>query len=122
MSLQEAVHIFSQLAANPFRGGNFVNGRFAQTIHRTKLSQEQILPVLTDTGAIVQNAFADPLFHEQLMISVGEAMCFVANALEQTQSAGIDRQLKWQCPAWSINLLVFLGESDNRKIMQTESL
>jgi hypothetical protein len=38
MSLQEAVHIFSQLAANPFGGGNFFHRRFTQTIHGTKLS------------------------------------------------------------------------------------
>jgi len=38
MPLQEAMHFFSQLAANPFCGGDFVNSRFAQTIHGTKLS------------------------------------------------------------------------------------
>jgi len=42
------------------------------------------------------------------MVRVGETMCFIANALEQTQSAGIDRQLKRQRPAGPINLLVFL--------------
>jgi hypothetical protein len=38
MSLQEAVHILSQLAANAFRGGNFIHRRFTQTIHGTKPS------------------------------------------------------------------------------------
>jgi hypothetical protein len=71
---------------------------------------------------IVNNEFADALFHEQLMVSVGETMCFIANALEQTQSAGIDRQLKRQRPAGPINLLVFLREPDNRQIMQSEPL
>src|SRR5260370_19571165 len=120
MPLQEAMHFFSQLATNPFCGGDFVNGRFAQTIHGTKLSQEKILPVLTYAGTIVENAFADALFHEQLMVRIGETMCFVANALEQTQSAGIDRQLKWQRPARAIDLLVFLHEPDNGGLMQSE--
>ena len=82
MPLQEAMHLFSQLAANPFCGGDLVNGRFPQAIHGTKSSQQQVLPVLTHARAIVKNAFADALFHEQLMISVGETMCFIANALE----------------------------------------
>jgi hypothetical protein len=38
MPLQEAMHFFSQLAANPFCGGNFVHGRFAKTINGTKSS------------------------------------------------------------------------------------
>src|SRR5260370_1981609 len=122
MPLQETMHFFSQLAANPFRGGDFVNGRFTQTIQGTKLSQEKILPVLTHTGTIVKNAFADALFHEQLMVGIGETMCFIANALEQTQSAGIDRQLQRQRPAGPINLLVFLREPDNGEIMQSEPL
>src|SRR5207302_8820753 len=122
MPLQEAMHFFSQLGTNPFRGRNFVHRRFAQTIHGTKLPKQQILSVLTHTWAIVKNAFADALFHEQLMISVGETMCFIANALEQTQSTGIHWQLKRQRPGRSINLLVFLGEPDNRQIMQSKPL
>ena len=62
MPLQEAMHFFGQLAANPFRGRNFIHRRFAQTIHGTKLSQQQILPVLTHTWAIIENAFADRAF------------------------------------------------------------
>ena len=122
MASQEAMDFFRQLSSNSFGSRNLLHARLAQTINGTKLAQQQIFPVLTHTRAIIENAFADAFFHEQLMISVGEAMCFVTNALEQTQSAGIDRQLKRQGPARSINLLVFLGESDNRKIMQTESL
>src|SRR5207247_10317307 len=92
MSLQELMHFFGQLSANPFRGTNFLHRRSAQPIHRAEPPQQQILAILTHAGAIIKNAFADSLFHEQLMICVGEAMRLVANTLQQPQGAGVHRE------------------------------
>ena len=117
MSLEKAMHFFRQLPANAFRGSNFRHRRFAQTLHGAKSSQQQILPVLTHTRAIIKNALADALFHEQLMIRVGKSMGFVADALKQAQSAGIHWKLQWQRPARPVNLLVFLRQADDRQIM-----
>jgi hypothetical protein len=81
--LQEPMNIFRQLAPNAFRRRDLFHCRFAQPIHRTKFSQEQSFAVLTYSGAIVQNAFVDPLLEQQLMISIGEAMRFIADSLKQ---------------------------------------
>src|SRR6184192_1378224 len=118
MSLQELMHFFGQLSANPFRGSDFVHRRSAQAIHRAELPQQQILAVLTHTGAIIKNAFADSLFHEQLMIRVGEAMRLVANTLKQPQGTGVHRKLQRQRPARPINFLPFLGQADDGKIVK----
>ena len=118
MSLQELMHVFGQLSANPFRGSDFVHRRSAQAIHRAEPSQQQILAVLTDAGAIIKNAFANSLFHEQLMICVGEAMRLVANALEQPQGAGVHWKLQRKRPARPVNFFPFLGQADNQKIVQ----
>ncbi len=56
------------------------------------------------------------------MIGVGEAMGLVANALEQSQGAGINRQLQRQRPAGPINLFMLFGQADNREIVQAEPL
>ena len=40
MSLQELMHVFGQLSANPFRGSDFVDRRSAQAIHRAEPSQQ----------------------------------------------------------------------------------
>ena len=114
MPLQEAMHFFRKLSANAFRGGNFLYRRFAQTFHGAELSQQQIFPVLAHPRAIIENALADALFHEQLMIRVGKPMGFVTDSLEQAQSAGIHWKLQRQRPAWPINLLPFLGQADDR--------
>ena len=82
------------------------------------LSQQQILAVLAHARAIVKNAFSDPFFHEQLVICVGEAMRLVANALEQTQGAGVHWKLQGEGPARPVNLFPFLGQADNGKIVQ----
>ena len=84
--------------------------------------EQQVFPVLTHARAIVENAFFDSFFHEQLMICVGEPMCFIADALKQSQGRRIHWKSQWQCAAGSINLLVFFRQTDNRKIVQAQSL
>ena len=118
MLLQELMHVFGQLAADTFGRGDFVRRRLTQAIHRAELSQQQILAVLTHARAIVKNAFANPFFHQQLVICVGEAMRLVTNALEQSQGAGVHWKLQRQRPVWPVNLFPFLGQADNGKIVQ----
>ena len=89
MALQESMHFLGQLAANPLDGGNLVHSCFAQTIHRAKSPQQQILSVLAHTLTIVQNTFLHPLFHEQLVIGVCEPMGFITDALKQSQSSRV---------------------------------
>ena len=64
MLLQELMHLFGQLSSDTFGGGDFVYRCLTQAIHRAEPSQQQILAVLTHTGAIVKNAFAYSFFHE----------------------------------------------------------
>src|SRR5687767_5767067 len=66
--LEEAVYVLGQLRTDSFRGGDLLHGRFPQPVYRTELSQQQILPVLADSRAIVEDAFADPLLHQELVI------------------------------------------------------
>ena len=122
MASQEAMDVPRQLSSNSFGSRNLLYARVAQAINGTKLAQQQIFPVLTHTRAIIENAFADAFFHEQLMIGVSEAVGFVANSLEQSQRAGVDRQLQRQGSARPVNLLMLLGQADDREIMKTESL
>ena len=86
MPLQKPVHFFRQLSANAFRGRDLLDACLAQTIHGPELPQQQIFPVLTHARAIVENAFSDSFFHEQLVISVGEPMRLIADALKQSQA------------------------------------
>src|ERR1700736_4338483 len=119
---QEAMDFFRQLSSNSFGGRNLLHAGLAQTINRTKLAQQQIFPVLAHAWAIIENAFTDAFFHEQLMVGVSETVGLVANSLEQSQRAGVDRQLQRQGPARPVNLFMLLGQADDRQIMKTESL
>ncbi len=84
MAFEKPVNFLRQLRPDPFGRGDLLYGRFAESVYGTKFSQQQILPVLAHAGAIVENAFADPLLHQQLVIRVREAVRFVTDALEQT--------------------------------------
>ena len=122
MPLEKAVNFLGQLRANSFRRRNLFDGRFPQPVHGTKFSQQQVLPVLAHARAIVEDAFADAFLHQELVIRVGKAVGFVANALQQTQCARVRRQHQRQRAAGPINLFILFRESDDRKIVQPEPL
>ena len=122
MPLQKQVHIFRQLPANAFRCRDLINSCLAEAIHGAEPLQQQIFPVLAHAGAIVEDAFFDSFFHQQLVIRVGKPMCLVSNALKQTQGRRIHWKSQRQCAAGSVNLFVFFRQTDNRKIVQAQSL
>jgi hypothetical protein len=85
MPLEKPVDFLREFRADAFRRGDLFDRRFAEPIHGTKFSQEQILAVLTDARAIVQNTFADAFFHQELVIGIRETVRFIADALQQPQ-------------------------------------
>src|SRR5438552_19205600 len=110
MASQEAMDFFRQLSSNSFGGRNLLHARLAQTINGTKLAQQQIFPVLTHARAIIENAFTDAFFHEQLMVGVSETVRLVETSLEQSQRAGVDRQFQRKGPPPPGNLANPLGQ------------
>ena len=78
--------------------------------------------MLADAGAIVEDAFADSLLHQELMVSVGEAVSFVADSLEQPQRTRIGWQHQRQGAARPVNFLVFFRQPDDRQFMQPKPL
>ena len=92
MPLQKEVYFFRQLSANAFRGGNLLHAYFPKPTDRSKPVQQQIFPVLAHTRAIIENTFFDALFHQQLVVRVGEPMGLIANALKQPQC----RRIHWK--------------------------
>src|SRR5215471_6173187 len=112
--LQEAMQFLGQFSADSLGGCDLIDARLPQPIPRAKSSQKETFPVLTHARTIIENAFIDALFEEQLVISVREPVGFVANSLEQMQRAGIRRQLQRHRAARSINFFVFLCQADDR--------
>src|SRR3954454_22465485 len=85
MSLQKPVHFLGQFRADPRSGCDLFGARFAQPVYRSESPQQEILSVLTHARTIVENALADSLLHQQLVICVSETVGFVAYPLEQPQ-------------------------------------
>src|SRR5437016_11657477 len=115
MALQKSVHFFGQFSANPFSRNNLLNTCLPETIHRPKSPQQQILPVLAYTRAIIENALFDAFLHEQLVVRVREPMGLVANALKQPQSRRIHWKSQRQRPARPIDLFAFFCQADDGK-------
>ena len=82
MALQKAMHFFRQFRSDAFGRRDLFHGGFPQAIDRSEFTKEQTFPVLTHARTIIQNTFADPLLHQQLVIGICEAVRFVANALQ----------------------------------------
>ena len=85
MPLQKAMHFFSQFRPDPLSRRNLLDACFAQSIDRTEFSQKQAFPVLTHARTIIENTFVDPLLEQQLVISIREAMRFVADSLKKVE-------------------------------------
>jgi hypothetical protein len=122
MPLQKAVHFLGQLSANTFRGCDLLDACPAEPTHGAEPLQQQTFPILAHALAIIENAFFDPFFHEQLVICIGKPMRLVSNALKQSQRRRIHWKSQWQCSAGSINFLVFFRQTNNRKVVQAQSL
>ena len=122
MPLQKQVNFFRQFSANASRSCDLLDARAAEPIHGTEPLQQKIFPILAHPGTIVEYAFFDTFFHEQLMICVSEPMGFIADSLKQSQGRGIYWKLQRQPASGSINFLVFFCQADNRKIVQAQSL
>src|SRR5260370_10892998 len=72
--------------------------------------------------AIVENAFFNSFFQKQLMVGVGETVRFIANPLQQTQRAGVERKSQRKRTSWPENLFVLFRQTDDWQIVQAESL
>jgi hypothetical protein len=89
--LQKSMDVLGQLRSDPLGRGNLFHARAAQPFYRAKLSQQQILAVLTHARAVIEDTFFNSLPQQQPVIGVREPMRLVANALQQMQRAGILR-------------------------------
>src|SRR6267142_2029626 len=72
MSLQKAVEILSQFWTDAFRRRDLFHGGFPKAIDGAESTQKQVLTALTYARAIIENAFADALLHQELVVGVGE--------------------------------------------------
>ena len=122
MSLEEAVHILGQFWTNALRGRDLLHSCFAEPINGTESTQEQILAVLTYAWTIIEDAFTNAFLHQQLVVSVGEAMGFVSNPLQQTQRARVRREHKRQRASRAVDLFILFRETDDRQVVQPEAL
>src|SRR5262249_39848444 len=122
MALQEATHLFGKPSPDPLSRSDFLDTRFPQPIDRPKLSQQQIFAAFTHPGAIIENTFVDSFLEQKLVIRVREPMRFVPDSLKQVERAGTSWQVQRHRPTRPINFLVLLGQTDDRQIMQTQSL
>src|SRR5687767_11493768 len=122
MPFEEPVDVLGELWTDSLRGGDLLHGGLPQPIYRTEFSQQQIFPVLTHAWTIIEDAFADALLHQELMIGIRETVRFVANPLEQAQRSGIRRQNQRQRAPGAVNFLVLFRQTDDRQVMQPEPL
>jgi hypothetical protein len=92
MPLQKSMNVLCEFRPDAFRRGDLFDRRFPQPVHGPKFSQQQTLPILAHAGTIIENAFADPFLHQELVIGIRETVGFVADTLQQTKRSGIRRQ------------------------------
>jgi len=69
-----------------------LDGGEAHPLHRTEFFQQCSFAALPDVWEFVEDAFRDAFETELRVVSVREAMGFVADALEEFERAGFVRE------------------------------
>jgi hypothetical protein len=114
--------LFGEFAADAFGRGDLVDGGAAEAGDTAEFLEKQLFAVLRNSGAFVEEALGDAPFHEELMIAVGKPVRFVANALEELEGSAVVGELEWLGTAGAIDFLEFLGQTDDRDVVEAELL
>jgi len=114
--------LFGEFSADAAGGGDFVGAGATEAGDAAEMLEEELFAVLGDAGAIVEEALGDAPFHEQLMVAVGEAMGFIADALEQLEGAAVFGEADGNRAPGAVNFFEFLGEADDGQFVQAEAL
>ena len=101
---------------------DFLDRALPDPFDRAEGLQQGLLARLGDAGNLVEQTFADAFLEQKAVEAVGEAMRFIADPLEQLERSAIFRQAQREGTAGPINLLEFLGQSDDRLIVESEAL
>ena len=82
-----SLQIRRALAAEAGHFGNLVDARLAQTLDGTEPLEQRLLACFTNTGELVQQAFGDAAQPELGVVSVRQAMRFIAYSTFDTAMA-----------------------------------
>ncbi len=98
-----------EAAADAWDGGEGVWGEAADSGDGAEAGEEGAFSGFGDAGDVVEDAFADAAFHEELVVAVGPAVGFVADALEEAESAGGVREDEGIGGVGAEDFLAFFG-------------
>lgn len=76
-------------AADAGDGCDFFNGSSFESLDGAEVSEEASASCEGDAGAVVEDAFFNAAVEEELVVGVGDAVGFVADALEHAEGAGV---------------------------------
>lgn len=108
--------------ADSFHFCNLRGGRAFQPGDGSEVLEKDLLPVLRNSRAIVEDTFRDAPLHEELMEGICESMGLIADALQEAESAAVFRQRERDRTRRPVDFLKFLGQADNRKVVEAEAL
>ena|GEM_PF-3780113 len=100
---------------------NFVHRCDAQPVDLTEVFQQRGAAHFAQAGQIIQHALPDFFRAELGVIGVGEAVRFVAQALEEVESGMIERQVQRGSLVRKNDRLMFFRETDQGRRRQIES-
>ena len=119
---EELDDLFGEFSADAAGGGDLVGAGATEPGDAAKTLEEELFAVLGDAGAIVEEAFGDAPFHEQLVVAVGEAVGFIADALQELEGAAVVGEADGNRPPGAVDLFEFFGEADDGEFVQAEAL
>lgn len=116
MRPQEFVNGFGEFGTDSGNTvGDLAGGGFADHRDGTEGLQEGISADLAQSGDLIEQGFGDPFESELTVVGDGEAVCLVAQGLQDLQGGTVPVQDDRLAAAGEKDLLVPLRQTDDRK-------
>ena len=113
---QQSRQAFGQRARDTGQGGQFLGSGFANFLDTAEMFEQGLFARRADAGDVVEQALSHPAVAQGGMVFQREAVCFVADALQQVQRTRVARQQRTVFLTGTEDLLITFGQPDDRHL------
>lgn len=119
---EEGFEFFGGFATKSRHGGNFLDAGDLDFLDGSKVLEEGSFAHFAHAGKFVKKALGDFFQAETGVVGVGEAVGFVADALEEFESAGMTAEAKGKRSVRQVNFFEFFCQTNDGNLFQSQFL
>ena len=117
---EEGFEFFGGFVAEARHGGDFLDAGEPEFLDGSEVFKDGGFAVFAHAGEFVEEAFRDFFQAEASVISVGEAVGFVADALEKFERSGMAAEAEGKRSVRQVDFFEFFCQANDRNLFQSQ--